>query len=141
MEDSAQPWHENRNRARSFGRALFGSSLLMGIVLALGTSAFGIFIGHMVAQPRVAPMMAVLSLSIVFLVLAVPANARLARRKNLGFGAAAELAANLSGAGVAIILGLKGAGAWSLVAQYLTVFAVRAADFERRFIQFTDVRI
>ncbi len=99
--------------------------LLMGIVLAAGTSAFGLFLGYMVAQPRVAPMMAVLSLSIVFLVLAVPANARLARRKNLGVGAAAELAANLSGAGVAIILGLKGAGAWSLVVQYLVVFAVR----------------
>jgi O-antigen/teichoic acid export membrane protein len=99
---------------------------LTGIVLALGTSAFGIFMGHMVAQPRVASMIAVLSLSIVFLVLAVPPNARLARRKNLGFGAAAELAANLSGAAVAIILGLKGAGAWSLVAQYLTVYAVRA---------------
>jgi O-antigen/teichoic acid export membrane protein len=99
---------------------------LTGIVLALGTSIFGLFLGRMVAQPRVASMIAALSISIVFLVLAVPPNARLARRKNLGIGAGAELVANLSGAAVAILLGLRGAGAWSLVAQYLTVYAVRA---------------
>lgn len=99
---------------------------LTGIVLALGASAFGLLMSYMVAQPRVASMIAILSLSIVFLVLAVPASARLARRKHLGTGAVAELVANLAGAAVAIILGLKGAGAWSLVAQYLTIYASRS---------------
>jgi O-antigen/teichoic acid export membrane protein len=100
--------------------------LLTGVVLALGASAFGIFMGYMVTQPRVVPMIAVLSLSIVFLVLAVPANARLARRKHLGTGAIAELVANLAGAAIAVILGIGGAGAWSLVAQYLTIYVVRS---------------
>jgi O-antigen/teichoic acid export membrane protein len=100
--------------------------LLTGISLALGASAFGIGMSYMVAQPRVAPMIAVLSLSIVFLVLAVPAGARLSRRKHLGTGAVADLVANLLGAAVAVILGFEGAGAWSLVVQYLTIYAIRS---------------
>jgi O-antigen/teichoic acid export membrane protein len=101
--------------------------LLTGVVLALGASAFGIVMGYMVAQPRIAAMIAMLSLSIVFLVLAVPPSARLARRKHLGTGAVAELVANLAGAAIAIVLALRNAGAWSLVAQYLTVYATRSA--------------
>ena len=71
-------------------------------------------------------MIAVLSLSIIFLVLSVPPSARLARRKNLGAGAFAELAANVMGAAVAVVLALRDAGAWSLVAQYLTIYASRS---------------
>lgn len=100
--------------------------LLTGVVLAAGASAFGLFISYMVSQPRVAAMIAILSLSIVFLVLAVPPGARLTRRKNLGTFAVAELVANLAGAAIAVILALRNAGAWSLVAQYLTVYATRA---------------
>jgi PST family polysaccharide transporter len=99
--------------------------LMTGIVLALGTSLFGLVMGHLVSQPRIVPMIAVLSISIVFLVLAVPPSARLVRRKHLGTFAAAELAATLAGAAVAIFLALTNSGAWSLIAQYLTVFAIR----------------
>jgi O-antigen/teichoic acid export membrane protein len=99
--------------------------LFTGCVLALGASVFGIFLSHIVQQPRVSAMIALLSLSLVFLVLSVPAAARLTRRRNLGVGAAAELTANLVGAVVAVILAMSGAGAWSLVAQYLATYAVR----------------
>jgi len=100
--------------------------LFTGCALALGASIFGFFLGHIVQQPRVSAMIALLSLSLVFLVLSVPAAARLTRRRNLGVGAAAELAANLIGAVVAVALAVGGAGAWSLVAQYLATYAVRA---------------
>lgn len=100
--------------------------LFTGFTLALGASAFGIFMAYLVQQPRVSPMIALLSLSLVFLVLSVPAGARLTRRRNLGVGAAADLAANLTGAVVAVVLAINGAGAWSLVAQYLSTYATRA---------------
>jgi O-antigen/teichoic acid export membrane protein len=100
--------------------------LLTGFGLALGASAFGVLLGHLVKQPRVPAMIAVLSLSLIFLVLSVPPGARLSRRKDLSVPAAAELSANLIGAAIAIALAIKGAGAWSLVAQYVATYGIRA---------------
>lgn len=100
--------------------------LLTGVILAAAATLFGMVLAHVVQQPRVAPMIALLSLSLVFLVLSVPAGARLTRRRHLGIGAAIELAANLAGAAVAVTLAMKGAGAWSLVAQFLSTYAIRA---------------
>jgi len=100
--------------------------LCAGFGLAFGASLFGVLLAHVVEQPRISPMIAMLSLSLVFLVMSVPAGARLTRRRNLGAGAAAELIANLAGAGVAVALAIYGAGAWSLVAQYLSIYAMRA---------------
>jgi O-antigen/teichoic acid export membrane protein len=100
--------------------------ILMGISLALGASIFGVLLGYVTQQPRVAPMIALLSLSVLFLVLSVSPGARLGRRKNLAVGAAAELVSNLTGAIIAVTLAMKGAGAWSLAAQYLAIYATRA---------------
>ncbi|MBN9006622.1 MAG: oligosaccharide flippase family protein [Rhizobiales bacterium] len=100
--------------------------LFTGCALAVGASVFGEVLGYLVHQPRVPPMIATLSISLIFLVLAVPAGARLSRRKNLGASAAAELSANLVGAAVAVILAMNGAGAWSLVFQYVAAYAIRS---------------
>jgi O-antigen/teichoic acid export membrane protein len=100
--------------------------LLTGFALALGASIFGAFLGHLVGQPRVPPMIAILSLSLIFLVLSVSPTARLNRRKNLAVGAAAELSANLIGAAIALTLAITGAGAWSLVVQYVTIYLTRS---------------
>jgi PST family polysaccharide transporter len=86
--------------------------LLAGCILALGSSAFGLLLGYIAQQPRVPAMIALLSLSLIFLVLSVSPTARLNRRKNLAVGAAAELAANLIGAAIAVTLAIEGAGAW-----------------------------
>jgi O-antigen/teichoic acid export membrane protein len=116
--------------------------LLTGILLAIGATAFGVLLGYLVGQPRVPPMIAILSLSLIFLVLSVAPTARLARRRNLGMGAAAELLANLTGAAVAVALAIAGAGAWSLVAQYVVTYGVRsivlnAASFEMPTLEFS----
>src|ERR1700732_4121279 len=58
--------------------------LFTGFSLALGASAFGVFLAHLVQQPRVSPMVALLSLSLVFLVLSVPARAGLDSRQKGG---------------------------------------------------------
>jgi O-antigen/teichoic acid export membrane protein len=107
----------------------FWMLLLTGCVLALGSSGFGLLLGFMSQQPRVPGMIALLSLSLIFLVLSVPPSARLNRRKNLAVGAVADLTSNLTGAAIAIIMAIEGAGAWSLVAQYLTNYFVRALVF------------
>ncbi len=100
--------------------------LLTGSGLAIGASAFGVFLGYSIGQPRVPAMIAVLSLSLIFLVLSVSPAARLNRRKNLSATAATELLANLIGAGVGVALALNRAGAWSLVAQYVATYAIRS---------------
>jgi O-antigen/teichoic acid export membrane protein len=97
-----------------------------GIGLAIAASVFGVILSYLVQQPRISPMIGLLSLSLVFLTLSVPAGARLARRRNLQAGAVAELSSNLIGAVVAVSMAAYGAGAWSLVAQYLAMYAVRA---------------
>ena len=104
----------------------FWALLLMGVTLALGSSAFGILIGYLADQPRLPSMIALLSLSLVFLTLSVVPGSRLVRRKHLGVMAFADLASNIVGTIIAVIMAWFGAGAWSLAAQYVAVFAIRA---------------
>ena len=98
----------------------------MGMLLAVGSTVFGFFLGYLTAQPSLPLMIALLSTSLIFLTLSVVPAARLARRKNLGTGAGAELCATLLGAATAVIFAFQGAGAWSLAAQYVATYAVRA---------------
>jgi O-antigen/teichoic acid export membrane protein len=104
----------------------FWALLLIGTVLVLGSTSLGILIGHLANQPRLPGMIALLSLSLVFLTLSVVPGSRLIRRKHLGILAFAELAANITGAIIAVAMAWHGAGAWSLAVQYVVVFAVRA---------------
>jgi O-antigen/teichoic acid export membrane protein len=71
--------------------------------------------------------MSALTLSLIFFVLSVPANARLARRVRLEFGALGDSLGAALGAGCAVILALGHAGAWSLVAQTTVAYATRCA--------------
>jgi O-antigen/teichoic acid export membrane protein len=100
--------------------------LLTGLTLALGSTIFGMLLGYLANQPRLPMMIATLSLSLVFLTLSVVPYARLTRRKHLGIGAGAELASSITGAIVAVVMAFHNAGAWSLVAQYVVTYAVRA---------------
>jgi O-antigen/teichoic acid export membrane protein len=120
----------------------FWALLVTGTTLAVFAVIFGIFLGQLTHQPRLASMIALLSLSLVFLALSVIPSARLARRKNLGTGAAADLASTVAGAAIAVIMALNGGGAWSLAAQYVVTYAVRAillnlAAFELPGLQFS----
>jgi O-antigen/teichoic acid export membrane protein len=104
----------------------FWALLMMGIVLALGATSIGMLLGNLTGQPRLPGLIGLLSVSLVFLTLSVVPSARLTRRKRLVVGAGAELSATLAGAAVGIAMAWRGAGAWSLAAQYLTTYAVRA---------------
>lgn len=105
----------------------FWALLLMGSALALGSALFGTLLGHLTNQPTLPGMIALLSLSLVFLTLSAVPAARLTRRKNLQTGAGIELVANLAGAVIAIVMAWNGMGAWSLAIQYVAIYAIRAA--------------
>jgi O-antigen/teichoic acid export membrane protein len=114
----------------------FWALLLIGTALALGSATIGILIGYLADQPRLPGIIALLSLSLVFLTLSVVPGSRLIRRKHLGTMAFAELAANIGGAIIAVTMAWHGAGAWSLAAQYVAIFAVRATILNSAAFQF-----
>jgi O-antigen/teichoic acid export membrane protein len=100
--------------------------LLLGVVLALASAGFGVVLGYLANQPRLPGLIALLSLSILFFTLSVVPAARLTRRKHMGTFAGADIAANITGAIVAVACALYGWGAWSLAAQYVVTYAVRS---------------
>ena len=104
----------------------FWALLLTGIVLGLFLNFVGIAEGYITHQPRVPGMMAALSVTVVLLTASVPSLARLDRQGRIAIGAFADLAGNLLGVSIGVTLAFRGAGAWSLVAQYITLFFVRA---------------
>jgi O-antigen/teichoic acid export membrane protein len=104
----------------------FWALLVTGAILALSSTIFGILLGYVAQQPRLPGIVALLSLSLVFLTLSVVPAARLSRRKNLGVGAGADLVSNVVGAIIAVTLAWHGAGAWSLATQYVAIYAFRA---------------
>jgi O-antigen/teichoic acid export membrane protein len=70
--------------------------------------------------------MGLLAAAPVLLAVMLPADARLLRRGNLLWHSGSDLVASIVGAGVALTLAFQGAGAWSLAAQYIASFSVRA---------------
>jgi PST family polysaccharide transporter len=110
-----------------------------GIVLMLGLSGASFVFADLAHQPRLPPIMIALSACLIFLVLAVPGNARLTRQGRLGVNSIGEALGNVIGAVVAIVMAWRGAGTWSLVAQTLLTYGIRtcfimvAAPFRPKF--------
>jgi O-antigen/teichoic acid export membrane protein len=104
----------------------FWALSLLGVILALCSAGFGLVLSYLAKQPRLFQIICVLSVSLVFMTLSVVPSARLARRRHLGIGAAVDLTSNVAGAVIAVYMAWQGAGAWSLAAQYLVIYAVRA---------------
>jgi PST family polysaccharide transporter len=106
------------------------------------TTLFGLAMAYVTHQPRLSGIIGFLSLSLVCLTMSVVPTARLMRQKNLSAGAGADLIATASAAAVAVYLAARGAGAWSLAIQYVTLNAIRSfilnvAAFHRPRLQFS----
>ena len=99
--------------------------LVTGVVLMLGLCGASFIVADLAHQPGLPPIMMALSICVMFLVLAVPGNARLTRQGRLGVNSIGEALGNILGAAAAIYLAWRGAGAWSLVAQALLTYAIR----------------
>jgi PST family polysaccharide transporter len=101
---------------------LLSTGLMLGCLL----TGAGFVEGYLIHQPRVPALMAALSVTVVLATITVPSLARLDRQGRIAVGGGADLAANLVGICIGVTLAFRGAGAWSLVAQYVAQFVVRA---------------
>ncbi len=99
---------------------------ISGVILAFGLSGASFVMAGISHQPRLPPIMMSLSLCLIFLTLSVTSNARLTRQGRMGVNSIGEALGTIIGAAVAIFLALRGAGTWSLVAQTLLTFGIRA---------------
>lgn len=119
----------------------FWTLLATCTLMALVTVAGGYVLAGVSRQPRLAGIMALLSLSFPLLAMTALPAARLVRRGNLVVHSVADLTSTLIGAGVAVSLAALGAGAWSLAVQYVLGWMVscailNAAAFERPTFEF-----
>lgn len=113
-------------QSREIWSTAFWLLLMVGVGLAGIGAGWGLILGHLSHEPRVANVMALLSVSFILLTASVLPVARLTRERRLVLISGADLAANILGAIVAVTLAMSGAGAISLAAQYVTAYFVRA---------------
>ncbi len=113
----------------------FWALLGIGILLAAGLTGAGFALGIALHQPRLPGMMAVLSITIVLTTITIPSLARLDRQGRIAVGASADLMGNVFGACFGIFLAFQGAGVWSLIGQYVTIYLIRALMVNRAAFQ------
>ena len=104
----------------------FWALLGTGVVLAGALSGTGMALGAILAQPRLPAIMTVLSATVVLMTLTAAPLARLDRQGLIAVGAASDLLGNILGTCIGIFMAFRGAGAWSLVGQYVTIYLIRA---------------
>ena len=104
----------------------FWMLLGLGLILSAGLTFWSFPLAALAHQPALPSVMAPLSLTALLLVLAVSPSARLLRRGRIEVYAVVDLGATLAGVLVAVTSAALGAGVWSLVAQMLTLYALRA---------------
>jgi O-antigen/teichoic acid export membrane protein len=97
-----------------------------GLTLGVGLIAWSFVQASIVRQPELRPMMLALSVCPLLLALTVPASARLTRQGRLGIASAVDLVAIIAGISAAVGIALAHGGVWSLVAQPLAYWSVKA---------------
>lgn len=112
--------------SRDVWSTAFWLIMAVGIGLTVAMTGWGIVLAWLSQEPRVKGVMALLSLSFLFVTISVVPSARLTRDRRLAMISVADLAGNLVGAAVGVALAASGAGAMSLAAQYATLSLVRA---------------
>jgi PST family polysaccharide transporter len=104
---------------------VFWLSLAISVALAALLVAASVPLAKAIGEPGLAPVMAALTVVLVISgALAVP-NARIWRARNFGVFAACEFAAALASAAVGVGMAVAGWGAWSLVGQQVSLWAVK----------------
>lgn len=120
-----------RTQSLEIWSSAFWLVLIVGITLMLSVAGWGVLLARLAHEPRVTGVMALLSVSFVFVTLSVLPSARLTRDRRLAAIAGADLAGNLVGVATAVMLAYGGAGAISLAAQYVMLYFVRAIILNR----------
>lgn len=116
-----------RDVTRNVEATAFWLSASLGLGLALLCSAAAFPIGLAMDQPRLPALIIALSPILLLNALAAPANARVIREGRFSVFAGGDLIATLISAAVALAAAVNGFGAWSLVAQQLTLWFCKFA--------------
>jgi O-antigen/teichoic acid export membrane protein len=106
--------------------AAFWLLLGTGVVLGAVVIVWAHVLAGLVDESRLTAIMTTLAVCPTLLALSVHACARLNRQGRLAIGSLGDLLGTMLGMASAIILALLGAGAWSLVAQTVLLWACRA---------------
>ena len=112
--------------ASSVWSTAFWLLLLIGVTLSLLVGFSGVIISLLAHEARLTSLMAVLSVSFIFVTTSILPSARLTRRNRLVVLAASDFSSTLLGAILAVGIAVCGGGAWSLAAQYVGGIAFRA---------------
>lgn len=100
--------------------------LLVGVALAGVLTAWGFVLAALTGEPRVRPLMALLSLTLMMFAAAALPTANLTRQRRMAVLAAADLVSALVGAVVGVWLAASGFGAMSLAAQFVSAGVIYA---------------
>lgn len=110
---------QRANLAEKDASTAFWSSLAIATTLALGLVLAAPGIARMLGEPRLEPVLQVLSIALPLSALSQTPAALLEREFQFRALSIRQLAGALSGAAVAIVMAFAGAGVWALVAQTL----------------------
>ena len=100
--------------------------LALGVCLVGVVNGCGLVLSHIMQEPRIYPLMALLSVSFLFIAVSTLPGARLIQRNDLVGPSAVDTIATFIGAIAAIVFAWRGYGAMSLAVQSVTTFGVRA---------------
>jgi PST family polysaccharide transporter len=111
-----------REASRTVESTAFWVTAGTGLVLALAACAAAFPIGWALRQPRLPWLIMALSPILLMNSLTAVGNGRVIRERRFATFAVADVLATLSGAAVALFAATHGLGAWSLVAQQLSLW-------------------
>jgi len=113
-------------RDREVLRHVFGAVLTLGVLLT-GALALGApLVGYLFNEPRVVPLIRLISIQFTAMSLCVIPQARLSMDMRFGRLSAVGIIASLFGAAGTLIAALNGGGAWSLIIGIVSISVVRA---------------
>jgi O-antigen/teichoic acid export membrane protein len=118
----------------------FWLTIMLGAGLGLFIAALAPVAAWFFEEPRLQPIIFALSGLVIFQAGATIPEAVLRQRHKFGTIAAAEMTAVAAGLGTAVLIGIKGGGAWALVGQQLALYVLRfimtfsLAKFRPRFV-------
>jgi PST family polysaccharide transporter len=111
-----------KTATRELESTIFWVAVSIGLSLALLLAAAAYPLGHVLGQPEVSPILIGFCPVFVLATLGVVPSARLQRTGRFGIFALSDIISSFAGMGIAVYCALSGWGAWSLVAQQLTVW-------------------
>ena len=116
-----------RDATRELESTVFWISAGLGLGFALMCAAIAWPMGELLRQPRLPLILAALSPILFMNGLTAASNGRIIREGRFAVFAAGDLISTLASAAVAVSAALGGLGAWSLVAQQLTLWICKLA--------------